>query len=143
MPIAFSPCPGVQCNIDSPTTGFIAEFQAWVLTDFARADRSVEAYDLDCDALTSLLRLRVDLACQVIAPRLRELEPEDARVLRGLFNHTLDRIEQHCNRCEQRFADALLDLSPLDDVLIALALAEDGLLATSNPTPSLEVTASL
>ncbi len=110
-----------------PAKRFLAEFQTWVLNDFARADRSIEAYDLAPDELADLLRPWIELAAHVLGKELRQLHAEDARVLRGLLNHALDRIERHCDRRGQRFADVLLDLYPLEDILIALAFVEHGL----------------
>ncbi len=113
---------------NSLTRCFLTQFQAWVLTNFARADRSYEAYDLTPNELADLLRPWVEHAEHILSSELRQLFPEHARILRGLFNHVLDRIERHCYRCGERFADILLNLSPLEDILIALDLAQHGLI---------------
>jgi len=113
--------------LTSPSISFIMQFEQWLLTDFARADRSIQAYNLDPEELVDLLRPWVELASELIGPRLGQLHPHDARALRGLINHALHRLEHHCDRREQRFADVLSLLHPLDDLLVALSLAERGL----------------
>lgn len=114
------------------TARFLAEFQTWILTDFARADRSIEAYDLPSDELADLLRPWVEMATHALDKELHLLHPEDAHVLRGLFNHALDRIERHCDRYGQRFADALLDLSAVEDLMVAFQLCENGFVVSPN-----------
>lgn len=106
---------------------FQAEFGGWLLTDFARADRSVEAYALDPDELVHLLQPWVETMCRAITPWLRQIHPANAAALRTFLNHALDRVEHHCDRAEVRFAEVLLDLSPIEDLLTALSLAELGL----------------
>lgn len=119
----WSPTATGKCN-GYPWQSLCTNFQVWLLTDFARVARSVESYGLDPSELTERLCPWVQLIAQ---SDFRTLLPEDAAILRSLLNQALDRIERHCDRYGQRFADVLLDLSPLEDILVALMLAEVGL----------------
>lgn len=101
----------------------ILAFQEWFLSDFSRSTGSLSDR-------VDLLRPWAEDIRLIIGPILRA--PEAARQLRAILNGALDHIEA-CSTQVERFADALILLHPVDDILVALSLADSGLLFAEQP----------
>jgi hypothetical protein len=115
-------------TIDCALARLMFELEDW-LTDWPVTQICCPNGNVEPTELASLLRPWMRDAHRVIGSVL--LVPEQAGELRSLFNRALDHLERACTERAQPFADFLILLSPIEDVLTALSMAERGLLVNS------------
>src|SRR5690348_627928 len=110
----------------SDVSFYIERFAGW-LTSISWPPKST-GERLDAIDLVRLLAPWVEEAYQIVSPVLRDLSIHQAAELSRLLNQAMDIIEEIYSRGNERFAHAVLLLSPIEDLLIALSMIECGLL---------------
>jgi len=100
---------------------FTQEFEAWLFGDFGRLVRAGVRGIAAPEELTSSLVPWVD-ALRELGERakLALIKPEEAAKLSCLVNHALNQLE----RCGASAGVMMLDLSPVDDLLVFLQLRQ-------------------
>ncbi len=115
---------GLQVSVARLAT-FIRKFETWLFNEFrcplnAEDERTPDPAELTLALLPWVSALR----SLGLNGTLRDISPEQAAKLVCLINHALDQLEKEYVRSGAAAAVMMLALSPVDDILVFLSLAQ-------------------
>ena len=118
--------PHGPCECVSELIGdYIVRFEGWVRDDFRKIIRSLRMDEDNPAELTAIVLPWTTEAQQLAAQgMLRVMTTCEAGRLLGIINLALDEIEHACDSRQIAFVDILALLYPIEDLVVALRIAQ-------------------